>query len=256
MVPPAPGNAAAAAVADSAKKRAERDSLKKVEKDSADSARRREAVVGRFPETAARAYVGTELNVGAYTVRNDDVRVMIMPPPVTAWRDARARAWKDANLRPDFGVPYEVVDAIEVWSGWRNTVQARRPVYVIEAAPARGPWPSYKPQEIFDIKRGDVSSVRVRRDGVDIPLANVGQIPALVNEAAHDLAKKPNPGQVVGTLPPEAFAPRPDGTVPKVEVLIVDRTRGNSPITLTVPERTVRRLWEEFQAYRTAIAQP
>ena len=241
---------------DSGKRRAERDSLKRLEKATADSIKTRAALIGRFPESAARAFIGADVDMRNYSVRNDDVRVMIMSPPVTLWRHARARAWKDANMRPDFGVPYEVVDPIEVWSAWQRTVSGRRAVYVIEAAPARAPWPSYKPEELFEIKRGDVTSIRVRRDGVDIPLGDEGQIPALVNESAHDLAKKPNPGQFVATLSPDAFALRADGTVPKVDIVIVDRSRSNGPVTLNVPERTVRRLWDEFQAYRAAIAQP
>jgi hypothetical protein len=89
-----------------------------------------------------------------------------------------------------------------------------------------------------------------------MPVGDAGQIPALVNDGAHELAKMPNPGQFVATLPHDAFAPRPDGTVPKIEVVVVDRTRRNSPIMLTVPEKVVRRLWDDFQPYRSAIAQP
>jgi hypothetical protein len=96
----------------------------------------------------------------------------------------------------------------------------------------------------------------VRRDGVEIPLGGAGQIPALVNVDAHDKAKKPNPGEIVATLPPDAFAPRADGSMPKVDIVVTDRARGNSSVTLTVSDKMVRRLWDDFQSYRDAIAAP
>jgi hypothetical protein len=242
-------------VLDSARKRAERDSIKRADKAKADSIKRRNALLARFPEAAARSYIGSAVDVRNYTVRNEDIRVMIMSPQVTLWREAKAKAWKDNNMRPDFGVPYDVVDPIEVWSSWKATVRDRRPVYVIEAAPSRAPWPEYKPEAIFDIRRGDIASIKVRRDGVDVELGSTGQVPALVNVDAHEQQKKPNPGQIVATLPPEAFAPNADGSMPRIEVVVVDRGRGNS-VTLAVPERIVRKLWDEFQAYRDAIAAP
>jgi len=128
-------------------------------------------------------------------------------------------------------------------------------VYVVEAAPSRAPWPTYKPEEIFDIKRGDIASLKLRRDGVEIPLAGVGQVPALVNVDAHEKAKKPNPSEIVATLAPDAFAPRADGSMPKVEVVVTERGRNNE-VTLNVPERMVRRLWDDFQPYRDALAAP
>ena len=245
----------AVAATDSARKRFVLDSTKRAEKAKADTAKRRAALLSRFPEAAASALIGRAVDARNYTVLKDDIRVMIMSPPVTLWREARAKSWKDSNMRPDFGVPYDVVDPIEVWSAWKAAVRERRPVYVIEAAPARAPWPEYKPEAIFDIKRGDISSIKVRKDGVDLDLGNVGQVPALVNVDAHEQQKKPNPGQVVATLPADVFAPRADGTVPRIDVVVGDRTRGGS-VTLTVPEKMVRKLWEDFQAYRDAIAVP
>ena len=241
----------AAAARDSASK-AVADSVKKFK---ADSVNRRNALVSRFPEAGARALLGGNLDAGNYTVRNDEVRVTIMSPPVTVWRDGRAKTWKEGNMRPDFGVPYDVIDAIEVWSAWKATVRARRAVYVVEAAPSRAPWPTYKPEEIFDIKRGDIASLKVRRDGVEIPLGNVGQVPALVNVDAHEKAKKPNPSEIVATLPPDAFAPRADGSMPKVELVVTERGRNND-VTLNMSEKMVRRLWDDFQPYRDAIAAP
>ncbi|MES2521832.1 MAG: serine/threonine-protein kinase [Gemmatimonadota bacterium] len=255
-VPPAvaadvPAVTSVTGAADSARARAKTDSLKLV-KARADSVKRVEAALLRFPTDAARAFVGTAVDVRNYTVRKDDIRVTIMSPPMTLWRAERARAWKASNRKPGFDVPYDVVDPVEVWSGWKRTLALPRAVYVVEVAPAKAPWPDYKPEELFDINRGHIATVTVLRDGASLAMNDAAQVPALINDVAHERANKPIPLQIVGTLPPDAFTPRADGKPPKIELLVVDKTRGGRS-TIEIPERTVKRLWDEFQSYRTAI---
>ena len=179
-------NALTVAALDSANQKTAKDSIRKADKAKADSTRRRAAIVSQFPSAAARALVGSALDArNTYSIRKDDVRVTIMSPPVTQWRDERARKWKESNMRPDLGVPYDIVDPIEVWSAWREIVRSRRPVYVIEVAPDKLPWPAFEPTKVFDIRRGDIASVSVLRDGVAVTLGSVGLVPAVVNEDAH-----------------------------------------------------------------------
>ncbi|HYW31778.1 MAG TPA: protein kinase [Gemmatimonas sp.] len=232
-------------------KRAKSDSVK-LAKARADSVKRADAATLVFPGDAARAFVGTSVDVNSYTVRKDDIRVTIMSPPVTRWRADRARAWKVTNRKPQFDVPYDVVDPVEVWSGWKRALNLPRAVYVIEVAPSKAAWPAYKPEDVLDIARGHIASAMVIRDGTMLAIGDVGQVPAVINEVGYERDKKTVPSQVVGTLPPDAFIPRPDGKPPKVEIVVVDKTRPTR-IIIEIPERTVRRLWDEFHAYRTGL---
>ena len=252
-----PANALAAAALDSANQKIAKDSIRKADKAKADSTRRRAAIVSQFPGAAARAFVGSALDArNTYSIRKDDVRVTIMSPPVTQWRDERARKWKESNMRPDLGVPYDIVDPIEVWSAWREIVRSRRPVYVIEVAPDKLPWPAFEPTKVFDIRHGDIASVSVLRDGVAVTLGSVGLVPAVVNEDAHlKENKKAPPGEIAATLPIDAFAPKADGNLPRIEIVVSDRSRGNS-VRLPVSDKLVRLLWDEFKPYRDALAAP
>ena len=267
ITPPA-GESAAAAVpgapaapkvvqTDSIRRKAEKDSAQKLAKFTADSVKRRAQIVAQFPQRATFALVGGEVDTRDYSLRaKDEIRVTIMPPQVTAWRESRARRYKETTMRPDLGIPYDIVDPIEVWQSWKAVTGGRRPVYVIEVGPEKAPWPSLQPDKIFDLKRGDIGGVKVLRDGAEIPLSGLSGIPALVNDDAHRIAGKRVPGEIVASLPANAFEPKPDGNMPKFEVLVVDRMRSNSTVKFDIPNNVASRLWDDFKPYRDALEAP
>jgi hypothetical protein len=157
-------------------------------------------------------------------------------------------------MRPDLGVPYDVIDPIEVWGGWSDVVRSRRPVFVLDVGPERAPWPDFKPTELTNITRGSITSAKLVRDGAEIALSGSETIPALFNADAHVAARRPNPTMFVATVPPDAFAPHADGKWPRIEVHALDA--GGRTIRLRLSEQMMRRLHDEFAPWRDLALPP
>ncbi len=264
---PAPGAPLTAGSALRARAAATAESIKQAQADSAkkDAARKAKRVAdsvaavanvrARYPEAAARAMVERGIDVKAHTTKSNDVRATIMPTPMFVWRSEQARAFKDAHPKPGGG-SYDAVDPIEKWGAWPSLVSSRRAVYVLDVVADRTPWPSYEPEKLFDLKKGDVTAVELLRDGSPVTLDNSAQIPAVVNGPAHVSAGKPVSNGFVATIAPTAFIPRDDGKLPKMELLIHDASRGGAVTRITLSESLVRRLYDEFAPWRDALAKP
>ena len=251
-------SAARKAAADSAKEEqrdGERRAAAARAKHEADSVARANSVRLRYPEAPARAMISRGVDAKARMVKNGDFRVVIMSTPVFVWRSEQALAWKDANAAAPGG-PFDLVDPIEAWSSWKSLVSSRRAVYVIEVTSEKTPWPSYAPTKIFDIKKGDVESVELTRDGVAVTLGSSAHVPAVVNTQAHTDGGKNVANAFVATIDPAVFLPHEDGTRPKVELLVHDAMRGGAVTRITLSESLVRRLYDDFGPWRDAIARP
>ena len=253
------GGASARNVAADSIRKAQRDSARREdarrEKATADSMARVNSLRARYPEAAAKAVIARGIDVKGHTVKSGDVRAVIMPTPMFVWRAGQARAWKDANPRPAGG-SYEMVDPIEQWNAWPALVSSYRAVYVLEVTSDKVPWPSYQPEKIFDLKKGDVASVEVMRDGTAVSLDGAASMPAVVNGPAHVAAGKPVSNAFVAALPPTAFIPREDGALPKVELLVRDASRNGAITRIVLSESLVRRLYDDFAPWRDALARP
>jgi hypothetical protein len=239
------------AAADSAR----RSALRKAQKAAADSVAKVASARARYPDAAARAMLERGVDVKAHIAKNDDVRAVIMATPMFVWRAEQGRAWKDAHTTPGGG-SYDVADPIERWSGWNALVASRRAVYLLEVAPDRTPWPAFDPDKLFDIKKGDVMSVELLRDGSPVTLESNAQVPAVVNGPAHLAAGKPVPNTIVAVLAPTTFIPREDGTLAKFELRVRDASRNGAVTRIVLSESLVRRLYDEFAPWRDALARP
>lgn len=238
---------------------ARRDSVKKdlikKKKASADSAARVAAVRSRFPEANTRSMISRGIDWKGRMARDNDLRVVIMAPPMFVWRAEEAAKWREGNQKPGGGL-FPLVDPIEKWSAWKSLVSSRRAVYAIEVAPDKVPWPAYAPEKIFDIRRGDVQSVELTRDGVPVAFDAPSRVPAFVNPAEHLTANKSAPSAFVFMVSPTTFTPHEDGSWPKIEVLVHDNTRAGKPIKVSVSESMVKRLYDDLAPWRDAIAKP
>jgi serine/threonine-protein kinase len=219
---------------------------------TADSVAAVAAARARYPDAPARAMIDRGIDVKAHTLRFDDMRAVIMPTPMFLWRAEQGTAWKSGFKRPD-GSAYEMADPIEQWSAWRGLVSGRRAVYVLEVAPDRTPWPKLDPDAAVDFKKGDVTTVELRRDGQPVALEQSTTVQAVVNAEVQQAAKKPVFNGFVAVLPPTAFVPRDDGTMPKIELIVKDATRA-APSKTTLSEALVKRLYNEFAPWRDALA--
>ena len=122
--------------------------------------------------------------------------MLAMTPPVLAWRDstiARTRAYWNAPFRVET-YPYELVDPIQQWPGFRPTIGERRPVIVLTVIPAAVPEVKYKRfPELSDARadRLELRSARLIRDGQPIAALDSARFAAVVNPKDYQDQKRP-----------------------------------------------------------------
>lgn len=135
-------------------------------------------------------------------------------------------------------------------------VNSRRAVYVLEVTTDRAAWPSFEPEKIIDIRRGDVTDVQVLRDGEPVPLDAPSHVPAVINAPEHLAAGKKVSNAFIATLAPTTFVPRDDGSLPKIEIVVKDAMRNGGTTKITLNQQLVRRLYDDFAPWRDALVRP
>jgi hypothetical protein len=131
-----------------------------------------------------------------YRAGGQGFRILAMTPPVMAWRDstiARTKAYWDSPFQLN-KYPYELVDPIQAWSGFRPTISERRPVIVISVVPDGVPPVQYKKfPDVSDPKNDkvDVRSARLVRDAQTIVPLDSARIAAVVNPKDYQDRKRP-----------------------------------------------------------------
>jgi tRNA A-37 threonylcarbamoyl transferase component Bud32 len=150
-----------------------------------------------YPADAVReASRKDSLDLAPYRASASGYRVFAMTPPVIAWRDstiARTKAYWDSPFQLN-KYPYELVDPIQSWSGFRSTVSERRPVVVLSVLPDGVPETRYKRfPDVSDARsdRIDVRSVRLIRDGQPIMALDSARFAAVVNPKDYQDRKRP-----------------------------------------------------------------
>jgi serine/threonine protein kinase len=135
-------------------------------------------------------------DLAPYRAGGQGFRILVMTPPVMAWRDstiARTKAYWDSPFQLN-KYPYELVDPIQGWSGLRPTISERRPVIVISVVPDGVPELKYKRfPDVSEPKndRVDVRSARLVRDGQQILALDSARIAAVVNPKDYQDRKRP-----------------------------------------------------------------
>jgi hypothetical protein len=126
------------------------------------------------------------LDLAPYRAGGQGYRVLAMTPPVIAWRDstiARTKAYWDSPFQLN-KYPYELMDPIQAWSGFRTTLNERRPVIVMSVVPDGVPELRYKRfPELSDAGKDkiDIRSAKLIRDGQPIIALDSARIVAVVN---------------------------------------------------------------------------
>jgi hypothetical protein len=100
-----------------------------------------------YPADAVReASRKDTFDLAPYRAGGQGYRILAMTPPVMAWRDstiARTKAYWDSPFQLN-KYPYELMDPIQAWSGFRPTISERRPVIVLSVVPDGVPELRYK----------------------------------------------------------------------------------------------------------------
>jgi hypothetical protein len=119
-----------------------------------------------------------------------------MTPPVLAWRDstiARTKAYWDSPFQLN-KYPYELIDPIQAWSGFRPTVTERRAVVVLSVVPEGVPELRYKRfPELSEPGKDkvDLRSAKLLRDGQQVLALDSARIVAVVNPKDYQDKKRP-----------------------------------------------------------------
>jgi hypothetical protein len=135
-------------------------------------------------------------DLAPYRAGGQGFRILAMTPLVMAWRDstiARTKAYWDSPFQLN-KYPYERVDPIQGWSGFRPTIAERRPVIVISVVPDGVPAVQYKKfPDVSDPKNDkvDVRSARLVRDGQTILPLDSARVAAVVNPKDYQDRKRP-----------------------------------------------------------------
>jgi serine/threonine-protein kinase len=131
-----------------------------------------------------------------YRAAGQGYRVLAMTPPLLAWRDstiARTKAYWDSPFQLN-KYPYELVDPIQGWAGFRPTVNERRAVVVISVVPDGVPELRYKRfPELSESGKDkvDLRSVKLVRDGQQVLALDSARIAAVVNPKDYQDKKRP-----------------------------------------------------------------
>ena len=232
-----------------------KDSVARSERARLDSIRRRAEAIATFPAGAISEGRIVPPNWRERSTRGSDIRVVVMTPQVSAWRADEVQRWKGTHVRTDNGAKFDIADPIERWGQWKRLVSARLPVVVIEVKSERAPFEHIEPEKLTDFRRGDVQSVQLLRDGVAVKLLDGERFPAVVNDGYHRQQEKVVPHSFAAMSEPDAFAPRADGSWPKIELFVVDAMNRNRELRLQLSETIVRKVHDDFKPYRDALKQ-
>jgi len=119
-----------------------------------------------------------------------------MTPTMLAWRDstiARTKAYWDSPFQLN-KYPYELVDPIQAWAGFRPTVSERRAVVVLGVVPDGVPELRYRRfPELSESGKDkvDIRSAKLLRDGQQVLALDSARIAAVVNPKDYQDKKRP-----------------------------------------------------------------
>jgi hypothetical protein len=136
------------------------------------------------------------LDLAPYRAAAQGYRVLAMTPPVMAWRDstiARTKAYWDSPFQLN-KYPFELVDPIQAWGGFRTTINERRPVIVLSIVPDGVPLLKYKTfPDVSDPKsdRTEVRSAKLIRDGQQIVALDSARFAGVLNPKDYTDRKRP-----------------------------------------------------------------
>ena len=135
-------------------------------------------------------------DVVPYRAGGQGYRVLAMTPTMLAWRDstiARTKAYWDSPFQLN-KYPYELVDPIQAWAGFRPTVSERRAVVVLGVVPDGVPELRYRRfPELSESGKDkvDIRSAKLLRDGQQVLALDSARIAAVVNPKDYQDKKRP-----------------------------------------------------------------
>jgi hypothetical protein len=205
------------------------------------------------PLQAVAASEGTDV-MRRYLADGGNFDVFVMTPPLVAWRDARAKeVLARLKATPAGGtITADRIDPVQGWRGWDQCVSARCAMVLINVVPDRTPFLFHRLTGTVDFARANVRSVTLMRDGMRVEPVEVAYFPAVLNTAEYAAARKPVFQQGLVMYRAREFAPKPTGGMARYELVVVDATRPDRPVSIVIPPATVQAIINDFAPYGLA----
>jgi S1-C subfamily serine protease len=206
-----------------------------------------------FPKPPIDAVSGlATLDLHTYRTGAGPFRVLVMTPQIMAWRQKQAdRALADRKQHdPGKAAQWRRIDPIEGWRDWRDYLDDRRAVVIVNVMPEAAAFPFYDADKLQSFDDGNFKSMVITRDGVPIVPVEKVVVPAVLNVDEMRASRRVVPMQGIYVYRIRDFAPRAVGTTANYAVTIVDAAAPNKPVTFPLQPATIEQLWKDFTSYR------
>jgi putative serine protease PepD len=192
------------------------------------------------------------LDLDVYRTGGGPFRVLVMTPQVMAWRQVQADKALAARKHDDprKAAQWRRIDPIEGWRDWRDYLDDRRAVVIVNAMPEAAAFPFYEADKLQNFDGGNFKSMVITRDGVPIVPVEKVRIPAVLNVDEMRATGRQVPMQGIYVYRIRDFAPRAVGTTATYAVRIVDAAQPDKPVSIPIQPAMIEQLWKDFTPYR------
>jgi len=193
-----------------------------------------------------------DLNLQVYRTGAGPFRVLVMTPQIMAWRQVQAdKALADRKQHdPRKAAQWRRIDPIEGWRDWRDYLDDRRAVVIVNVMPDGAAFPFYDADKLQSFDAGNFKSMVITRDGVPIVPIEKVRIPAVLNVDEMRASGRQIPMQGIYVYRIRDFAPRAVGTTANYAVRIVDAAQSDKPVLIPIQPALIEQLWKDFTPYR------
>ena len=204
----------------------------------------------KAPIDAVSALADLDLHV--YRTGDGPFRVLVMTPQIMAWRQVQAdKALADRKQHdPRKAAQWRRIDPIEGWRDWRDYLDDRRAVVIVNVMPDGAAFPFYDADKLRTFDAGNFKSMVITRDGVPIVPVEEVRIPAVLNVDEMRASGRQIPMQGIYVYRIRDFAPRAVGTTATYVMRIVDAAQGGKAVSIPVQPAMIEQLWKDFTPYR------
>ena len=192
------------------------------------------------------------LDLDVYRTGGGPFRLLAMTPQVMAWRQVQADKALAARKHDDprKAAQWRRIDPIEGWRDWRDYLDDRRAVVIVNVMPEAAAFPFYEADKLQNFDGGNFKSMVITRDGVPIVPVEKVRIPAVLNVDEMRASGRQVPMQGIYVYRIRDFAPRAVGTTATYAVRIVDAAQPDKPVSIPIQPAMIEQLWKDFTPYR------
>jgi serine/threonine-protein kinase len=192
-----------------------------------------------------------ESDLAPFQVTQDGLTVLLMTPQVMAWRDDQVKQKIQASqvMSLSDSQPRRTVDPIQHWREWTDYVRERRAVVAVHVTPELAGYGRLTRAGVVDLKRGDVTGMRLYRDNVFVMPIETTRIPAMVRPESYRAVNQYVYNAGIGVYAPRDFAPKSDGSWPEMRLEIVDARPGRT-VRITLPVAALQAVQRDLSSFQ------